>query len=88
MQAQNVQARWPLATVYAGCSRAAFWLRDRQREVTQQSAFITTSSFMLVCCAQVCLIESSLTKNYQGNVFGLELGKCFWKTKIICMTTT
>lgn len=88
MQVQNVQARWLLATFYAGCSRAAFWLRDRQREVTQQLAFISTSSFMLVCYAQVCPLESSLSKNYPGHIFGLEPGKCFWKTKMICMTTT
>lgn len=41
---QNLHAGWPSAEVFAACSCATFWMRQRQRGMTQQSAFVAARS--------------------------------------------
>lgn len=51
-QAQNIQACWQPAVIFAVWSSAASWLRHGRSEVTKQSAPRATSSLMSVWCVR------------------------------------
>ncbi len=81
MQAQIVCASWPLAVVFAVCSSAMFWPRQRRHQAAMQSALVTANSLMLAWCVTAFIVKCVILKPSHCSV--RSLFEKLWK---ICST--